>query len=443
MPFQIVRDDIIRMPVDAIVCPTDSRLSGSGGLDASVHIAAGPKMAEECRKLGGCPVGEARIVPGFWLSAKHVIFAVGPKWSGNPDDAGLLYSCVRFALTLAAENALESVAIPLISTGTFGFPKDAAMETERAAITDFLEDPDTPDLTVYLVLYGSESYALGSRFFPRIQAYINDHYSEHRWASKPSFEYFEVSESPSRPEPGSPAAKEDDELFFPQAGSLGPEAAENVKEDLFDSVLGVFQESSAPDGSRDDLDEIFSIFNKRPKPAVPEPKPREEEEKPGFGQAPYPIHEKPSPAPPVSMPRPAVPSPRPAPGEKKQQTPPRLDDRVHQLDESFQQMLLRKIDERGMTDAECYKKANVDRKLFSKIRSDVHYRPSKATAIAFAVALELDLNEAEDLLKKAGFAFSNSNLFDVIVSFFIEIRNYNVFDINDALFAYDQTLLGG
>ena len=176
MPFQIVRDDIIRMPVDAIVCPTDSRLSGSGGLDASVHIAAGPKMAEECRKLGGCPVGEARIVPGFWLSAKHVIFTVGPKWSGNPDDAGLLYSCVRSALALAAEHSLESVAVPLIATGTFGFPKDAAMEAERNAITDFLGAPDAPDITVYLVLYGSESYALGSRFFPRIQAYIDDHY---------------------------------------------------------------------------------------------------------------------------------------------------------------------------------------------------------------------------------------------------------------------------
>ena len=116
--------------------------------------------------------------------------------------------------------------------------------------------------------------------------------------------------------------------------------------------------------------------------------------------------------------------------------------RSRELDESFQQMLFREIDSRGMTDVECYQRAHMDRKTFSKIRGNVHYRPKKETAVSLAFALKMTVSEAQELLKKAGYAFSDSNVFDVVVMYYFERRQYNLFEINETLYYYDQPLLG-
>ena len=348
MPLQIVRNDITKMKVDAIVNAANSSLLGGGGVDGCIHRAAGPELLAECKTLGGCETGSAKITGAGKLPCKYVIHAVGPRWlGGKRGERDQLISCYRTSLALAKDKECETVAFPLISSGIYGYPKDQALRIAIDTISEFLLEND---MTVYIVIFDKKAYQISEKLFSDIAEYIDDNYvNEHT---------------------------DDYSERLRRMNALSDEK--------------MVCEACVCKEADDEIDMLMTV------------------------------------------------APMAAPSKKAKS----LDDALGQIDESFSEMLLRKIDESGMTDAECYKKANIDRKLFSKIRSDKLYKPSKPTAIAFAIALELSLDETRDMLMKAGFALSHSNKFDIIIEYFIENENYNVFEINEALFAFDQSLLG-
>ena len=329
MPLEIVRNDITKMSVDAIVNAAKESLLGGGGVDGCIHRAAGPELLAECRTLGGCRTGEAKLTGAYRLPCKYVIHTVGPVWNGGKyGEREQLASCYRTSLALAKEHCCETVAFPLISSGIFGYPKDQALRVAVDTIGEFLLHND---MTVYIVIFSRTAYQISSKLFADIAEYVDDHYVDaHTDSQRERLRRMSVLES----------------------RTLSADAA------------------AAP----------MAVGG--------------------------------------------------------------LDSLLAHLDAGFSETLLKLIDRSGKKDAEVYKKANVDRKLFSKIRNNPDYKPSKATAIAFAIALELSLPETRDLIARAGYALSPSSKFDVIIEYFIMQRDYDIFKINEALFAFDQSLLG-
>ena len=338
MPLEIVRNDITKMTVDVIVNAANSELLGGGGVDGAIHRAAGPQLLEACKKISPCPPGEVVLTKGYLLAAKYVIHTVGPIWKeGTQQEEEILGSCYRKALLLAKERGFESIALPLISTGAYGFPKEKALQIAVAQIRSFLSENE---MQVSLVVFDSESFAISENRFTSIQSFIDDYYVEEHFVTR-----------------------------------LRSEAS--IQGDLYGSKLLESESSLVYEESL---------------------KPRKSKRK--------------------------------------------LEDLLEELEESFVESLFRRIDEKGLTEVETYKRANLDRKLFSKIRSDKNYKPSKGTVLALAIALRLNLDETKDLLQKVGYALSRSSKFDLIVQYFIDNEVFDIYEINEALFAFDQMLLG-
>ena len=387
MPFNIIREDITRLNVDAIVNAANEHLKQGGGVCGAIFAAAGADdLQRACDAIGHVDTGSAVITPGFALPARHVIHTAGPIWHGTAHDRELLASCYRSSLELARENGLASIAFPLISSGVYGCPKDVAMDIAVSSIRDFLADDDT-DMEVTLVLFGHREALLGEELFGRLTSFIDDAYvdesrmsygrrlSEEPWlADIPSYDADMFGSAPAAA-PSMPPAH----APLPASGSAARVAAPAA------------QSAPAPKTMRREKRSLKDRLLEA-----------------------------------VGLSREAGRS---------------LTDMLENMDASFTDTLLALIDERGLTDAEVYKRANLSRQYFSRLRAGT-INPSKRVVLALAVALHLDLAQTRLLLERSGYALSRSYKLDVIVEFFIDEGIYDIFTINQALFACDQQLLG-
>lgn len=351
MPLHIVRNDITRMQVDAVVNAANQDLLQGGGVCGAIFAAAGaPELQAACDAIGHCNTGDSVATPAFKLSAKHIIHTAGPVWQGGTHgEEQALRSCYHTALTLAHELGDTSIAFPLVSSGIYGYPKEAAIDVALGEIRAFL---DVYDMDVFLTIFDAESLRASRGRFSNVVEYINDQY---------------VRQSPyTRREPReNVVAHRTSTTTAPQDASISHAAPSLVTQ-----------------------------------PTVAPPS--------------KPLHDKRS----------------------------FLKRLLNNVDASFSTTLLRMIDDRGLKDSDVYKRANMSRQHFSKIRGNKGYQPKKHTVLALAIALELSLDETRLLLERAGFALTHASKRDIIVEFFIQQGKYDIYEINLALYAFDQPLLG-
>ena len=394
MPFRIIRDDLTKIHADAIVNTANPDPAVGGGTDSAVYEAAGYELLlAERRKIGAIAPGEAAVTEAFALPAKYIIHTVGPRWQGGAGrEKELLSSCYRKSLLLAKTLGCESIAFPLISSGTYGFPKDEALECALGAFRDFLQ---TDDMEIILAVFDRKAFELSAGLVETVSSYIDEHY-----VAEKSREEYRIDSMQARP--GDKHAMQQG-----RRERRRNEARANIYEDAFFEL--------PPEDASIEPRYEAALLELQEEDFAPRP----------------PEHS-------IAAARPAASAPqKPAP------KPPRdLKDVIGRVGENFQEMLLRMIDERHLTDTEVYKKANLDRKLFSKIRCNPAYLPKKRTALALAFALELNLDETTDLIRRAGIALSPGSEFDLIIQYCIENHIYDLFTVNALLFDYDQPLLG-
>lgn len=338
MSFEIIRNDITKVHADAIVNTANPFVAIGAGIDAAIYKAAGrDKLLAEREKIGVMQPGDIVETPAFNLHAKYIIHVVGPIWEGGDhQEVEIVAKCYSNSLQKAKELGCNSIAFPLLASGTNGLPKDVALKTAVSEISGFLFNNE---MTVYLVVYDKESFEVSGKVFNDISSLIDEEDIVEPLFYRPKIinRFNNISEK----------------LFQPvKELSVG-----NIQ---YDEELG-----------DKDIDEI-----------------------------------------------------------------------LRGKEETFQELLFRLIDRKGLEDKVVYKKANIDRKHFSKIRSNVNYNPSKRTALALAVALGLNIDETRDLLLRAGIALSRSNAFDLIVEYCIEHKITDIYEINCILFKYDQPTLG-
>lgn len=391
MALQIIRNNIINVEADAIVNTANPEAGVGRGVDSAIYEAAGWDRLIEARKaIGEMSPGEAAWTPAFDLRAKFIIHTVGPSWRGGGfGERETVAECYRKSLKIASELGCESIAFPLIATGTYGFPKDEALRIAMAEISRFLL---ANEMEVLLVVFDKESFEVSGKLFSDIRSFIGDsdavydaaYHMSRSQMSQPKMDPLQMN----RAEPDQQLEKRQRRTLFSRLQDAGRR------------LTGSEDERHTLSFPSEDLEEALLS---------------EEYAAPSYSPSYTPAF--------------------PAEGAS-------LDERLKHLDKTFQEYLFMLIDRRGLTDPEVYKRANIDRKHFSKIRSNADYKPSKKTALALAIALELSLDETKDLIGRAGLALSPSIMSDRIIEYCIETANYDIYEINCILFKYDQPTLG-
>ena len=353
MPYSIVHQDLTRIETDAVVISANEHLVIDGGVGLALAEEAGAsELRAACEKIGFCATGSAVATPAFNLGAKVIIHAVGPVWQGGTaHEAETLARTYKSAFECALENSCESVAVPLISSGAFGYPAKLALDVAVEAIRSFLE---THDIEIILAVYDYEAVRAAAAFYDDVICYLDDELSPVQRSAR----------------------------FDPYTGEPLYGAA-SLQEMRMGSVC---MDAAMPARAS------FAAEEMQFDASVPEPD--------------------------------------------------SLESWLEQIDEPLSVVLLKLIDERGLTDAQIYNRANISRQVFNKIKNQPNYHPGKSTVLSLCVALELDLPETEEVLSRAGFALNPSEKFDLVVKFFILRGVYDHFEINKTLFALDLPLLG-
>lgn len=384
MPLEIVRNDIVNMRVDAIVNTANPNPIIGAGVDNRIHKAAGENLLRDRINIGRLEPGQMAITNAYDLKARYVIHVSGPVWrDGTKGEQLILRKCYTEALLMAQRYGCKSIAFPLISAGNYRFPEELALSTAMEAFTEFLEEHD---MEIYLVVFSREAVALSEGLVESVKQYIDDAEARNTRLEEygivgcddPIMEDHILQRRMRH-------ARRRCSVALPRLSeeAIGAELDGALKE----TELPLSEEKRQPDAI------LWNVAASRP-------------------------------APPPTAPF------------------PDLESAIRHMDAGFSRTLLAWVDKKGMTDPEVYHRANISKQVYSRLRSDPGYVPSIYTAAALAIALKLNLEETQDLLGRAGLALSGATTFGLIVRYCIEKRMYNVHDINQLLFRFDQHLLG-
>lgn len=395
MAFKIVRNDITKMNTEAIVNTANDYATVGTGCDSAVYKAAGydELLAYRTEKIGFVPEGDAFITPGFKLQAKYIVHAVSPLYmGGNEGEEEKLRSCYRKSLQLAKENGIHSIAFPLISTGGFGYPKEEGMRIAVDEINAFLLNNE---MDIFLVVFDDRAKSLGKRIYPELEEYIDQNYVEDKRGEEYGEGFF-----------GSARADEETTELLSNARMVERRrrrAEELRREEATDFSVGSVPEKKAP----------MAMPNK---PKAPKAS--------GLG-----IFRKRETAKEASEPhiiRDAADGFLDFEGLHES----KLEERMKHISDTFSQYLMYLIRDKKMENAEVYKRAIVDKKVFSKIKNNADYHPQKLTALCLCVGAKLNLDESKDLLARAGYALSPCDKTDIIFSYFIENQIYDMIELD-------------